>query len=75
MLVYTGNRTPVGAVPLAGVKVDDGLALPLGPEPDVDPPPLDDELHPDSTTPTTTAAAHSRDLEPVLPMPPKLECA
>ena len=61
------------AVPLAGVNVDDGLGLPSAAlEPD---PPLDDELHPDSTKPTTRAARHSRDLEPVVPMPPKIECA
>jgi len=56
------------------VKVDEGWALPLEPELDVDPPPLD-ELHPDSNTPTAKAAAHSRDLESVVPMPPKIECA
>jgi hypothetical protein len=65
----------VEAVPLAGTNVDDGVTPASGPEPEVDPPPLDDELHPESSKPTTTAAVQSRDLDPVVPMTPKPECA
>jgi hypothetical protein len=57
------------------VNVEVGLAPASGLEPDVDPPPLDDELHPDSSNPATRAATHSRDREPVVPIPQSRVCA
>src|SRR3954464_1257746 len=62
-----GNRTPVGAVPVAGVKVPVDPPAGSGATPPGLPPPLEEPAHPDSSKPTTTAAVQSRDFEREMP--------